>query len=136
MTCAAAPSRVTRATHLEGRLVGQVDEKLRLPQRVLAYPRDTHLFDEVVARSAAQCAAGLGAVEQKARRPGRVLHLLLEAERPRVGLPSDVRRLAVRRDPDARRASRSGATAEPLHGADGEVDAERGDVERHDAADW
>ena len=47
---AAAPLGLARAPDLEAGRVGELDQELRLPQRVLADPLDADLLDQVVAR--------------------------------------------------------------------------------------
>ena len=47
---AAAARSIARAADLEAGLVGEVDQQLRLPDRVLADPLDADLLDQVVAR--------------------------------------------------------------------------------------
>ena len=72
---------------------------------------------------------------RKRRRSFRVLELGLEAERARVRLPADERRLERRREVGADvEPARARAAAEPLDApADREVDVERRHVERHAA---
>ena len=72
---------------------------------------------------------------RKRRAPGGVLELRLEGERPGVSLPADERGLEPLRDVGPHvEPARARAAAEPLHAAaDGELDAELRQFERHDA---
>ncbi len=90
---AAAALGATRAAHLEAGLVGEVDQELRLAQRVLADPVDADLLDQVVAGRRRVQRGDVRRPGEEARRAVGVLHLLLEAERPLVRLPARVRRL-------------------------------------------
>ena len=135
-TVTVPPRRSGRAgaAHLEAGLVGEVDQQLRLAERVLTDAVDADLLDQVVARGRGVERRHVRRAGEEARRAGRVAHLLLEAERPLVRLPAGEGRLEplgeVRADVEPAVA---GPAAEPLDGAaDGEVDAERGDVERDD----
>ena len=131
---AAAPRRVPRRVHLEAGGVGEVDEELRLAQRVLADALDADLLDEVVAGGSRHVRRRVRRAREEARGAGRVLHLLLERERPRVRLPAGVGRLETLGEigPHVQPAVRRPA-AQPLHrAADREVDAERGEVDRDD----
>ena len=112
------------------------DEQLGLPHRVGADPVDSDLLDDVVARGRRIEGGHVRRAGQEAPRAVRVLELGLEAERPRVRLPADERRLErlgqVGADVEPARAR---PAAEPLDApADREVDVQRGHVER-DGAD-
>ena len=123
-----------RAPDLEPGRVGEVDQQLRLPERVLADAVDADLLDQVVARRRRVVRGHVRRAGEEPRRAGRVVHLLLEAERALVRLPARVGRREPLGEvgPDVEPAVPR-AAAEPLdRAADGEVDAERRDVEGHD----
>ena len=130
----AAPLGRARAPHLEPGRVREVDQELRLAQRVRPDAIDADLLDQVVARGAGEVRRHVGRPGEEARGAGGEAHLLLEAERRLVRLPARERRLEPLGEvgPDVEPPV-AGAAAEPLHrAADGEVDAERGHVERDD----
>ena len=132
---ATATLRRARADDLEAGLVEEPDEMRRLAHRVLPDPLDADLLDDLV--------AGCRRVERgHVRRPGqetggalRVLELRREVERSRVGLPADERRLEplgeIGTDVEPRGA---GTATEPFDApADGEVDVQRGHIQRNGA---
>src|SRR4029077_4053748 len=126
---------VARAADLEAGLVTEIDQQLRLPDRVLADPFDADLLDQVVARSRCVERRHVRRAGQKTCRAVGVLELGLEAERPRMSLPADecrleyVREIGTDEEPAVPRPA-----AEPLDAAaDREVHVERRDVERNDA---
>ncbi len=104
-------------------------------KRALADPVDADLLDHVVAGTRRVQRGHVRRPRQEAPHAGRVLELRLERERARVALPADERRLEPLREirPDVQPAC-AGPAAQPLDAAaDGEVDVERGEVERDDA---
>ena len=123
-----------RAPDLEPRLVGELDEQLRLTERVGTDPVDADLLDQVVARRPGVVRRHVRGPGQEARSAARVAHLLLEAERRLVRLPAGVGRLEALGEvgPDVQPPV-ARAAAQPLHrAADREVDVERRHVERDD----
>ena len=131
----AAALGLARADDLEPGLVEQAHEQLGLPHGVVADPVDADLLDDVVARRRRVERRHVRCAGQEAPRACRVLELGLEAERPRVRLPADERRLErlgqVGADVEPAGAR---AAAQPLDApADREVDVQRGHVERHGA---
>ena len=97
--------RLPGASDLVPGTVGEVDQELRLAQRVLPDPPDADLLDQVVAGRG-------GVVRRDVRRPGeepggtpRVAQLLLEAERLLVSLPAGEGRLEASRSRARRRAT-------------------------------
>ncbi len=121
---AAAALGAPRAPDLEAGLVGEVDQELRLPQRVRADPVDADLLDQVVARRRRVQRRDVGRSGEEAGGAVRVLHLLLEPERPLVRLPAGERRPQPLGEvgPDVEPAV-ARAAAQPLdRAADGEVD--------------
>ena len=111
-----------------------MDQPVRLAERVGADPLDTDLLDQVVAGCRRVQRRDVRSAGQEPCGAGGVAHLLLEGERRLVCLPTGVRRLEplgqIRPDVEPAVAR---ATAEPLdRPADGEVDIQRADVERHD----
>ena len=132
---AAAPQRVARAADLEAGLVEQTDEQLGLANGIGADPLDADLLDQVI--------AGRGGVErghvrrsgQEARGAPGERHLRGERERALVRLPAGERRLEPVGEvgPYVQPACARPA-AQPLDAsADGEVDLERGHVQRDGA---
>ena len=103
-------------------------------QRVRADAVDADLLDQVVAGRARHVRSRVRRPGQEAHGTGRVLHLLLERERPLVRLPPCIGRLEPLGEigPHVQPAVRR-ATTEPLHGAaDREVDTESRYVDGHD----
>src|SRR3989442_6433428 len=90
---AAAARRIARAADLEAGLVEQVDQELRLPDRVLTYAIDADLLDQVVAGSRRIERGHVRCAGEEAADPVRVFELRLEAERARMSLPADEGRL-------------------------------------------
>ncbi len=132
---AAAPLGLARRDDGETGLVAEVDQELGEHERALADPRHTDLLDHVVAGRRRVERGDVRRAGEKAPRACGVLELRLEGERPGMSLPADERGLEPFRDvrPHVEPA-RARAAAEPLDAAaDGEVDAELGQVERHDA---
>ena len=132
---ATATLRRPRADDLEAGVVEEPDEMRRLAHRVLPDPLDADLLDDLV--------AGRRRVQRgHVRRPGqetggalRVLQLRREVEWSRVGLPADERRLEpfgeIGTDVEPGGA---GTATKPFDApADGEVDVQRGHIQRNGA---
>ena len=132
---AAAPLGLARRDDLEAGVVAEVDQELGERERALADPRHADLLDHVVAGRRRVERGDVRRAGEEAPRARGVLELGLEGERPRVRLPADERRLEPLGEvrPHVEPAG-AGPAAEPLDAAaDREIDAELGQVERHDA---
>ena len=114
--------------------VGEVDQEVGLAERVGPDPLDADLLDQVVAGRRGVERGDVRRAGEEARRAGGVAHLLLEGEGRLVGLPAGVGRLEPLGEVGADvEPAVAGAAAEPLdRAADGEVDVQRGHVERDD----
>ena len=135
---AAASRRFAHRMHPEARAVRELDEELRLAQRVLTDALDADLLDQVVAGRAREVGRGVRRPGEEARGAARVHELLLERERALVGLPARVGgpeplgEIRAHVQPPVARPS-----AEPLHApADGEVTSSAVTSSGTIPADW
>ena len=131
---AAAALVRTRARDPEAGGFRQPDQQVGLAERVGADPLDADLLDQVVAGRRRVERRDVRRSGQKARGAGGVAHLLLEGEGGFVRLPAGRGRLEPLGEVGADvEPAVAGAAAQPFdRSADGEVDVQRGDVERHD----